>query len=441
MPKATSWQATTTSTDEAVNKESSKDETIGVTVPQAATPQPSVVVVGSVALDLSCDYTPRESNKDTSPHMHTSNIGEIRSSIGGVGYNVALAAQLSSGEPVRLCSIIVKDQSGKSILETLQTSGLDTEFLVKLDSTTEYRTAQYVATNDSNKDLVVAMADMSIFASTVTSRPILDVRSALSHLTPSTKWLIIDANWHPNVIQSFITTARRVSPSTMIAFEPVSTVKSTSLFQRTHPPPLFPNNTVDLAAPNQHELIAMHDYASTKGLFEPSEFFRIIDSFGIPSTGARDRFVALTSAALTNEGIPFRTIQLLPYIPTILTKLGKDGVLLTTILKPDDPRLTDPTHAPYILSRATNGSEVVGGVYMRLFPAVEKVEEKDVVSVNGVGDTFFGVLVAGLAKGVELGEELVEVAQRAAVITLKSREAVGEGVKELRRDLDDLARQ
>jgi pseudouridine-5'-phosphate glycosidase/pseudouridine kinase len=61
-------------------------------------------------MDLSCDYTPRESNKDASPRMHTSNIGEIRSSVGGVGYNVALAAQLSSGEPVRLCSIVVKDQ-------------------------------------------------------------------------------------------------------------------------------------------------------------------------------------------------------------------------------------------------------------------------------------------------------------------------------------------
>jgi len=46
-----------------------------------------------------------------------------------------------------------------------------------------------------------------------------------------------------------------------------------------------------------------------------------------------------------------------------------------------------------------------GGVYMRLFPPVEVVE--DIVSVNGVGDTFLGVLVVGLAKGLELNEDRV----------------------------------
>ena len=59
---------------------------------------------------------------------------------------------------------------------------------------------------------------------------------------------------------------------------------------------------------------------------------------------------------------------------------------------------------------------------MRLFPAVEVVE--DVVSVNGVGDTFLGVLMAGLAKGLELDEKLVNIAQRGAVLTLRSKESV-----------------
>ncbi|KAM3066309.1 hypothetical protein ACMFMG_003180 [Clarireedia jacksonii] len=437
----TSSHFTTPSTDKAGNEKSSKDKMTKVIPHKNGLPKPSIVVVGSVAFDLSCDYTPGKSNKDTSPRMHTSNIGEIRSSIGGVGYNVALAARLSSGEPVRLCSIVVMDQTGNGILKTLAASDLDTNALSIVDPTTEYRSAQYIAMNDSNKDLVIAMADMSIFTSSVNSPAIQNIKAPLGNLTPATKWLILDANWHPDTIQRFIDIARKASPSTMIAFEPVSTVKSTSLFPADNLPALFPSHIVDLAAPNQDELIAMHDYASTKGLFEPSEYFSIIDSFGIPSTGARDRFVALTSSSLTDDGIPFRTIQLLPYIPTIFTKLGKDGVLLTMILKPNDPRLTDPKHSPYILSRATNAGEVVGGVYMRLFPAVEKVEEKDVVSVNGAGDTFLGVLVAGLAKGVELGEELVEIAQKAAVITLKSREAVGEGVRDLKGELDNLARR
>jgi pseudouridine-5'-phosphate glycosidase/pseudouridine kinase len=125
---------------------------------------------------------------------------------------------------------------------------------------------------------------------------------------------------------------------------------------------------------------------------------------------------------MTDEGIPLQTIQLLPFIPTILTKLGADGVLMTKLLKPDDWRLMDPTTAPFILSRTSNGSTEVGGVYMRLFPAVEKVN--DVVSVNGVGDTFLGVLIAGLAKGLMLDKRLINIAQRGAVMTLKSTKAV-----------------
>lgn len=62
---------------------------------------------------------------------------------------------------------------------------------------------------------------------------------------------------------------------------------------------------------------------------------------------------------------------------------------------------------------------------MRLFPPVEKVSENDIVSVNGVGDTFLGVLIAGLAKqNPKEVADLVNVAQRGSVMTLKSREAV-----------------
>lgn len=54
---------------------------------------------------------------------------------------------------------------------------------------------------------------------------------------------------------------------------------------------------------------------------------------------------------------------------------------------------------------------------MRHFPA-EALGPNGVNSVNGAGDTFLGVLVAGLAEGAVLDEPLVGVAQRAAVLTL-----------------------
>lgn len=76
---------------------------------------------------------------------------------------------------------------------------------------------------------------------------------------------------------------------------------------------------------------------------------------------------------------------------------------------------------------------------MRLYPAVKVV--KDVVSVNGVGDTFLGVLIAGLAKGLKLDEDLINIAQRGAVMTLRSKEAVSPDVKWLSTKLKELERK
>ncbi|QSZ33854.1 hypothetical protein DSL72_005427 [Monilinia vaccinii-corymbosi] len=415
--------------------------------PDVSVSKPRIVVVGSVAVDLSCDYIPRTEQRtgDSSPQMHTSNIAQIRSSIGGVGYNVLRAAQLSSNEPVSLYTFIADDQAGKTILQSLQANGHMTDNITVFSKETDHRTAQYVAINDGKKDLVVAMADMNIFA-----RPLNDpsIQAMYTHLgtnASSTKWIVVDSNWQSEVIHGLLHAVKSSSPSVKIAFEPVSTTKSARLFERPvrspttpHHLPVFPNHTIDLATPNTHELTSMHDAATTNGRFEAEEWWQTIDALGIPSTGARDRFVQITSQELANQGIPVKAIQLLPYIPTLLTKLGPRGVLFTSILAPTDPRLRDPAHAPYILSRCANGDEAVGGVYMRLFPAAEEVDENDVVSVNGVGDTFLGVLIAGLARGCELGEGLIAIAQGGAVMTLKSRESVSPEVGGLREKLNAL---
>lgn len=118
-------------------------------------------------------------------------------------------------------------------------------------------------------------------------------------------------------------------------------------------------------------------------------------------------------------------VQLLPFCPNIATKLGSEGVILAKVLSPDSPELFDANEARYIISRGDGGE--VGGVYMRHFPAPQ-IEKEEIVSVNGAGDTFLGVLVAGLARGARLDGGLVDLAQEGAVATLRSREAVGEGV-------------
>ena len=69
-----------------------------------------VLVAGSVAVDLSCNYAGPDMASNQSPHLHTSNPATINQSIGGVGRNVALAAHRVSGDmQVRLCSIVGND--------------------------------------------------------------------------------------------------------------------------------------------------------------------------------------------------------------------------------------------------------------------------------------------------------------------------------------------
>lgn len=338
--------------------------------------------------------------------------------------------------------------AGNAVLAAMEEEGSDTTGIVTLpvqraiqtrkEGPSDYlnRTAQYVAINDAKKDLVMAMADMSICS------------GSLPQFTPPpfssrAKWIVVDANWAPSRIREIMTTSGHAS----VAFEPVSVAKSAQLFQPDVEKSsviekyrvtvdVFPKNIVDLATPNQYELAAMHASAKKHEFFESDRWWQIIDALGIPSSGARDRFVSLTSHKMTDEGIPLQTIQLLPFIPTIITKLGADGVLFTKLLKPDDYRLSLPAAAPYILSRNSNGSTEVGGVYMRLFPAVERVD--DVVSVNGVGDTFLGVFMAGLARGLNM-ERLINISQKAAVMTLRSSEAVSPYLGRLSNGLEKMA--
>lgn len=95
VPRTTSFTPSTTPTQK----------------PASVVDLPSIAVFGSVAIDLSCDYSPRDRMQAClSPQLHTSNIAAITESMGGVGHNVALAAQLAGGDtPVRLCSFVADD--------------------------------------------------------------------------------------------------------------------------------------------------------------------------------------------------------------------------------------------------------------------------------------------------------------------------------------------
>ena len=391
-----------------------------------------VVVAGSLAVDLSCDYiqSPIE-NLSSQPQFHTSNPASITQTLGGVGQNIATALHYLGSSP-RLCSSIAADVAGSTALNILAERGLQTAGIQTRGS--GFHTAQYIAVNDAKKRMLLAMADMKILEDTDEAfdslwKPHLDICKP--------RWLVIDANWHPDTLRKWLDAAK--ASGVKIAFEPVSTLKSRRAFsriQRNANLAAVPNHLISLATPNALELSSMHDAASDVGLFDREDWWRVIDSIGLSSSGSRDKLVSATNDLLVDQGVPQQSIRLLPFIPCILATLGELGVLMTQMLQPGDDRLTCPDAAPYILSRSTDGKNVIGGVYMRLFPPVEIVPSDEIVSVNGVGDTFLGVLMAGLAKEKPKSiVDLVDIAQRGSVMTLKSKEAVSPDISALQGQL------
>ena len=389
-----------------------------------------VIVAGSLAIDLSCDYIqPSTENLSSQPQPHTSNPASITQTLGGVGQNIAIALHYLGSSP-RLCSSIAADVAGSTALKILAEQGLQTAGIQIRGP--ESHTAQYVAINDAQKHMVLAMADMKILEDTTGDFDSL-WKSHFSVCKP--KWLVVDANWHPDTLRKWLGAAR--ASGVKVAIEPVSAPKSRRVCSaRTRTDSsltAFPNHLINLATPNELELSSMHDAASDAGLFDREDWWRVINSIGLSSSGSRDKFVSVTNDLLVDRGVPQQSIRLLPFMPCILTTLGEHGVLLTQMLKPGDDRLTNPDASPYILSRSTDGNDILGGVYMRLFPPVETVSSAEVISVNGVGDTFLGVLMAGLLKEEPRSiVDLVDIAQRGSVMTLKSKEAVSPEISTLR---------
>lgn len=88
---------------------------------------------------------------------------------------------------------------------------------------------------------------------------------------------------------------------------------------------LYPTHEVELATPNELELASIYTAASTNGYLEQQDWWTIVDALGISSSRVSLQLRGLTSSELVDKGIPQRMIQLLPFIPTIITKLGARG--------------------------------------------------------------------------------------------------------------------
>lgn len=329
---------------------------------------------------------------------------------------------------MQLHSVVGEDLSGRAALGQLEAEGMSTDGIEVLAQPS--RTAQYVAINNANKDLSLAMADMKILE-TIPSPTITRMLQKISASPPDL--LVLDANFDADTLHEYLAIGRS-SPTTTTIFEPVSTAKALRIFpsapeNNTSNP--FPHSIVDIITPNELELTALHNRAYSLGFFDHPMWFATIDALGIPPSGLRVPLAVTTTPAIVDAGIPQQAIKLLPFFNTILTKLGPQGVLLTQLLKADDPILTSADESQYVLSRCKTGDHKVGGLYVRLYPTEKVLKDEEVVSVNGIGDTFLGAVAAGLTQGRRV-QNVISFAQRAATLSLKSKDSVSPELKSLK---------
>lgn len=388
-----------------------------------------MVVAGALAVDFSCDYAPfKASAGQTDPLPHTSNPAVITQTLGGVAHNIAKASHLL-GSFVHLHSAVGDDLSGRAAINQLQQEGMSVSGIETLPAPS--RTAQYVAINNTNKDLALAMADMSILEMIPNETIQQLATSIFNNASARPKAFVADANWSSSALHTWLQAARHSDTTTI--FEPVSTAKALRIFPSTTHPSVYPKPLADVITPNTYELTALHDFASQASLFESPEWFSVIDALGIPNGGLRVPLAVTVGGDIVDQGIPQQAIKLLPFFPTILTKLGPQGVLMTKLLASDAKELREDHERQYVLARnmSSDGAATVGGLYVRLFPVEKVLEPHEVVSVNGIGDTFCGALAYGLSRG-ETVQDVVGFAQRAAGESLKSREAVSPELRGLK---------
>lgn len=320
------------------------------------------------------------------------------------------------------------------------------------------RTAQYIAMHDQHGGLILACADMALVEQLDTSH----IRSEFERVNSdfhSVKWVAVDANLDSTPLIAAVSGAANIGAKVLL--EPTAVVKAQGvldLLLRGDLAGAFTSSStsrkagkIDVMTPNNIELAALFDYARTKGLFEGSEWWSMIDSFGTTQS-FRDAVGRLhlssgnkeLEAEIVGKGIVQQAVHLLPFIPHLFVKLGHLGVVSVQLL--DTESLTNIPVNPRNVSaqlivannlliwHGANGRSIVVSYH-----PPHTVSKSDIVSVTGAGDSFAGVLLSEfvdsknenvLADVTEI-KRIVERAQMASVMTLKSRFAVSPEIRTL----------
>ncbi|KAG2731881.1 hypothetical protein G9P44_005468 [Scheffersomyces stipitis] len=382
-------------------------------------------------------------------HMNDSNIAVIKASVGGVGHNISLASHyfLSSKTALRkskFVSIVGNDFAGRAILNQLKSSEFDASGILVTSS--DKATAQYSATHDSDGNLVVAAADMSIIEEDFSE-------FVIDQVSPQVSNIVFDCNLSPTLVNKVMNSLQASNKVVNVIIEPTSLPKSSRIAKLINRP--FPNNFIKLITPTVSELEAIHaSFYNNDKYDDYDEWFPVLDSLGVDSF-FRDKLNLLASKRfpvlkdLMDRGTLQQSFQLVPFFQNILIKIGSKGAIMVSLSENVNDYKSIPTTSKYkpafILAsegRVTSDNKRMG-VVIEYFPIPMENENLDIINVTGAGDSMLGTLVAQLSNSpynwlaTEINSveqewskwEHIYKAQLASGLTLTCESAVSSGIQ------------
>ena len=214
----------------------SQKESTKTTIGQSSklSPRSRVVCVGGAVID-----TVAKSNTESKLIIGTSNPGVIHQSDGGVGRNVAEVLGRLGSKPV-FYTAIGDDSCGQGIVSRLEEESGVITTARSVNVAKGYRTAQYLALLDHNRDLVGGVADMDVLSEV----PIPEVKDL-----HGAEYLVLDSNAPVEPISR--AAQNGVEAGCQICFEPTSVPKASMLSSVEFV------ECLNYIFPNEDELIVM----------------------------------------------------------------------------------------------------------------------------------------------------------------------------------------
>ncbi|KAJ3734792.1 indigoidine synthase A-like protein [Lentinula guzmanii] len=397
----------------------------------------SLLVLGAAAVDISAKAFEAASNSA----LGSTVPGNITVSLGGVARNIAEAShRVSPKDSVLLVSPIGDDSFGQLLRQESEKCGMRTDGLLLQK---DQRTAVCNMIMDSQGGLTTGIADMAIL-----DKAQLEIKAIalIKQMKPTV--VVMDGNCSSEVISTVAGLCTR--HGIKVFFEPTSIVKSTRILKAVETTMSSSTSPIDFISPNLIELQEIFAVANEKDLFAKPEYWTALDNFSLTSRYRMDLEHLCranvsdedpskgTLSFLLDQGLAQMAVKLLPFFRHIVIKCGDMGVIVAMRQNPTSAWRSEQSNIKrrYVLNHSDTDTIVLSH-----FPALPV---KDLVNVTGAGDSFVGVLSSCLVqqpnafnsqKGLT---QVIEMAQRASVLTLCSPCAVSPELSSLKRSISRL---